>query len=73
MLLSVTNSFEGTIFVEPLVALGTVEDYITNLVPTLNTSQVNTLAAAYLDAGLDGTLNQAIAVMGECQSDLLMR
>lgn len=63
-----TNAFEGSIFVSASAgASGELTDYVTNLFPTLNSTQVTKVANAYLNIGLDNTTNQAIGIMGECK------
>lgn len=44
-----------------------LSEYVQDLFPTLSSSQVTTVANQYTDVGFDGTFNQAVAVMGECE------
>ncbi|KAJ7470963.1 alpha beta-hydrolase [Mycena latifolia] len=61
-LLAVTNTFEGTAFVNQSVAV-TAEQYSLNLFPKFGTAQADTVGALYAD---DGTqLFQVDAVQGE--------
>ncbi|KAJ7077237.1 Alpha/Beta hydrolase protein [Mycena epipterygia] len=61
-LLSVTNTFEGTAFVNQSVAV-TAAQYSLNLFPGFSTAQANTVGALY--AGLGTELFQVDAVQGE--------
>lgn len=64
---AVTNTFEGALFVSASASTnGTLTAYVEELFPLLSKSQVSSVVKAYTDIGLDGTLNQAIGVMGEC-------
>lgn len=68
ILFSITNTFEGTIFVNANdTASESLSDYVTQLFPTLSPSQVASVVEQYINIGLDGTYNQAIGVMGECE------
>ena len=63
-----TNTFEGTIFVNATFSAEmTVTDYITQLFPVFDESQINAAVAQYTDIGLDTVNDQAIAIMGECK------
>jgi cholinesterase len=64
-LLSVTNAFEGTIFVNQSTA-DTVQipQYISQLFPTIGPDAIKTATALY--AGLGTNIFQANAIMGEC-------
>ncbi|KAF7335518.1 COesterase domain-containing protein [Mycena venus] len=71
-LLSVTNTFEGTVFVNQNVAV-TAAQYSLDLFPDFGTPQANTVGSLY--ANLGNELFQVNAVQGECDylhlSDLL--
>ncbi|KAJ3568625.1 hypothetical protein NP233_g5590 [Leucocoprinus birnbaumii] len=74
--LSVTNSFEGTMFVNSRSAdTITTQDYMANLFPELTTEHIAAGAAQY--AGLGAPINQARAVMSEaifiCPTYFLLR
>jgi hypothetical protein len=63
---SVTNTFEGTRFVDPSTA-NTVQvaQYISQLFPTLGPKEIAAAQAQY--AGLGSNVSQVIAIMGECE------
>jgi len=61
-LLAVTNTFEGTVFVNQNVAV-TAAQYSSDLFPGFGTAQANTVGALY--AGLGTELFQVDAVQGE--------
>lgn len=62
-----TNTFEGTIFVNPnFTAEMTVEDYVTQLFPLFDQEQINATVAQYTGIGLNTVNDQAIGIMGEC-------
>lgn len=62
-----TNTFEGTIFVNPNISEEiTVEDYVTQLFPLFNQEQIKATVAQYTGIGLNTVNDQAIGIMGEC-------
>jgi carboxylesterase type B len=67
--LAFTNSFEGTIFVNPnFTAQQTVSDYVAQLFPNFNESQIKQAVAQYDNVStLTTTNDKAIAIMGECK------
>lgn len=69
VLLSVTNTFEGRVFVsESIVANQTVTDYISQLMPQFTEQEIKKAAQVYAGTGSssDDVLDKAIAIMGEC-------
>ncbi|KLO13416.1 cephalosporin esterase [Schizopora paradoxa] len=75
-LLAVTNQFEGTIFVSPTLAANlTLAQYVAQLVPQFNSTQVQTVVNLYENA-FDGTLNQVITMMTDsifvCPTHIMM-
>lgn len=66
----VTNSFEGTIFVNAnFSAQMTVTDYVTQLFPEFNETQINDTASLYNNIStLHTTNDKASGIMGECAS-----
>lgn len=62
-LLSVTNTFEGSIFVNTSSPL-TVPEYVANLFPLFGPEQIAGAVAQY--EGLGDTAFQITAIMGEC-------
>ncbi|KAJ3568627.1 hypothetical protein NP233_g5589 [Leucocoprinus birnbaumii] len=75
-LLAVTNSFEGSIFVNSSTAdTVTVEDYVPNLFPELTQEHIDAVSAQYADLG--APIDQVRAIMGEailiCPTYLLLR
>lgn len=71
-LLSVTNTFEGTIFVnENISSTSPLSNYVGQLFPTLSSGQVSAAVEQYTNIGLDGTFNQAVGIMGECECDMV--
>lgn len=73
-LLAVTNSFEGNVFVNATTftnASFTLPDYVTQLFPRLDASQIQDVVAAYSNVSdLPTILSQAEAVMGESEPSL---
>ncbi|KAL5513133.1 hypothetical protein ACEPAH_3531 [Sanghuangporus vaninii] len=67
LLLSVTNSFEGRIFVNSnFTANMTLEEYVGQLFPAFGEEQIKATLEHYSDVeGLDNLFNQSIAIMGE--------
>lgn len=62
------NTFEGSIFVNPNIsAEQTIEEYIANIFPLLNETQINATVAQYTGIGLDTINDQAIGIVGECK------
>jgi hypothetical protein len=59
----VTNTFEGTAFVNQSVSV-TAAQYSLNLFPNFTTAQANTAGALYADLGTQ--LFQVDAIQGEC-------
>ncbi|KAH8113825.1 cephalosporin esterase [Phellopilus nigrolimitatus] len=77
MLLSVTNTFEGTIFVNSTFSEEmSITDYVTQLFPLFNETQINETVSQYTGIGLDTVNDQAIGIMGEsifiCPTYLLL-
>ncbi|KDR83231.1 hypothetical protein GALMADRAFT_221150 [Galerina marginata CBS 339.88] len=77
-LLSVTNTFEGTGFVNQSTAdTVQVTNYVSQLFPNLGTTDAQTAAAMYASAGLGSNINQAIGIVGEsiiiCPTYYLLR
>jgi hypothetical protein len=69
MLLSVTNTFEGTVFVnQSTAATVQVTDYVSQLFPNFGPQETNAVAAQY--AGLGTNIFQMNAIMGECEYSL---
>jgi hypothetical protein len=65
-LLTVTNTFEGNIFVDQNTsATVQVADYVSQLFPNFGPQEANAAAAQY--AGLGTNLFQVNAIMGECE------
>jgi len=64
--LAVTNTFEGTIFVN-LSTASTVQipEYLVNLFPKLGEANVREGTAQY--ANLGSSIEQVIGIMGECE------
>jgi hypothetical protein len=69
--LSITNTFEGSVFTPP--SEKNVTDFIRQEFPFLRVQQVDKAASYYmaLDTTLPGSLDQSIAVLGECAYDSL--
>ena len=67
-MLSVTNSFEGRIFVNnEFVTNTTLEEYVGQLFPAFGEEQIKATVAQYSGVeGLDNLFNQSVAIMGEC-------
>ncbi|KAI0688126.1 cephalosporin esterase [Cytidiella melzeri] len=78
-LLMVTNTFEGTLFVDAnFSAEMTVAEYVTQLFPDFNENEVNDAVAQYSNvSSLDTTIDKTIAIMGEsifiCPTYLLLQ
>ncbi|KIM91618.1 hypothetical protein PILCRDRAFT_810905 [Piloderma croceum F 1598] len=72
VLLSVTNTFEGSTFTLPSETNTT--DFVRQMFPFLTAKQIDTAASYYtaLNTTLPTVLNQSIAVMGECSHVSLM-
>ena len=69
ILLSVTNTFEGTIFVnQNTSATVQVADYVSQLFPNFGPQQIQAAATQY--AGLGTNIFQVEAIMGECELSL---
>jgi hypothetical protein len=69
-LLSVTNAFEGNIFVnQSTSATVQVADYVSQLFPNFGPQETNAAAAQY--AGLGTNIFQVNAIMGECEHPFL--
>jgi hypothetical protein len=65
-LLSVTNAFEGTNFVnQNTSATVQVADYVSQLFPNFGPSEINAAVAQY--AGLGTNIFQMEAIIGECK------
>ncbi|TFY61377.1 hypothetical protein EVJ58_g4549 [Rhodofomes roseus] len=68
MLLSVTNSLEGYVFVDTSSPPTNLTAYVTELFPLLNETTVQSIVQTYADdEALSTTLSQIVAVMGECE------
>ena len=67
VLLAVTNQNEGNIFVDANETLK-ITDYISQLFPDMTHFEVEAAAAVYADYGT--AVEQAIMVMGDCESHL---
>jgi hypothetical protein len=66
ILLSVTNTFEGTVFVnQSTSATVQVADYVSQLFPNFGLQETTAVAAQY--AGLGTNIFQVNAIMGECE------
>lgn len=67
-LLAVTNTFEGTIFVNSnFSAQLTVQDYVAQMFPQFNQEQITAAAAQYTnDRALATNNDKDIGIMGEC-------
>ena len=66
IVLAVTNTFEGTIFVnQNTTATVQVTDYVTQLFPKFGPQVVDAVAAQY--AGMGKNIFQVNAIMGECE------
>jgi hypothetical protein len=66
ILLSVTNTFEGTTFVnQNTSATVQVADYVSQLFPNFGPREINAAATHY--AGLGTNIFQVNAIMGECE------
>jgi hypothetical protein len=64
--LGITNTNEGAIFVNSHRHIDTLEDYVSNAVPTLESVDIQRVVQAYSNiTGLDDTYSQAVAVQGE--------
>ncbi|KAJ7589890.1 Alpha/Beta hydrolase protein [Mycena floridula] len=75
-LYSVTNTFEGRLFIDPsTVDTVQVPNYLTQLFPLFTASDVNAAAARY--KGLGSSFDQVVAIMGEaifiCPTYFLLR
>jgi hypothetical protein len=65
-LLSITNTFEGDMFVDQKTsATVQVADYVSQLFPNFNLQEINAAAAQY--AGLGTNIFQVNAIMSECE------
>ena len=65
-LLSVTNSFEGNIFVDQNTSAAVqVADYVSQLFPNFGRQEIEAAAAQY--AGLGTNIFQMVAIVGECE------
>ncbi|PPQ68679.1 hypothetical protein CVT26_002961 [Gymnopilus dilepis] len=76
IVLTVTNAFEGTVFVnQTAAALMTPAEYVTQLFPNFNAAQIQATAAQYKGLGSNAFVNSAI--MGEsifiCPTYFLLR
>lgn len=68
-LLSVTNAFEGAIFVNPdIVSAIQIPSYLANLFPEFRDTEVAAGVAQYQNQGTP--VDQAIAILGECKSQV---
>lgn len=66
--MAVTNTFEGALFVDPSTA-DTVQipNYVAQLFPQFGPKEIDATVAQYKDLG--NNFFQAVAIMGECESD----
>ena len=65
-MLSVTNTFEGNIFVnQNTSATVQVADYVSQLFPNFGPQEISAAVAQY--AGLGANIFQVDAIMGECE------
>ena len=65
-MLSVTNTFEGNIFVnQNTSATVQVADYVSQLFPNFGPQEISAAVAQY--AGLGTNIFQVEAIMGECE------
>ncbi|KAI5119060.1 hypothetical protein M0805_001519 [Coniferiporia weirii] len=66
VLFSITNTFEGRIFVDSDITSNmSLSDYTSQLFPTFGESQIEATVRQYTGIGLDTVVDQAIAIMGE--------
>ncbi|KAI5117710.1 hypothetical protein M0805_003199 [Coniferiporia weirii] len=66
VLFSVTNTFEGRIFVDSDTTSNiSLSDYTSQLFPNFGDSQIEATVRQYTAIGLDTVVDQAIAIMGE--------
>ncbi|KDR78758.1 hypothetical protein GALMADRAFT_137768 [Galerina marginata CBS 339.88] len=74
-LLSVVNTFEGTVFVNQSATDVQISDYLPQLFPNLGAEEIQAATAQY--AGLGSNVSQAIAILGEsiliCPTYTLMK
>ena len=69
-MLSVTNTFEGTLFVnQSTAATVQVTDYVSQLFPGFGPAEINAVARQY--AGLGTNIFQVNAIMVECEYSLI--
>ena len=67
--LGVTNAAEGVIFVnETITENMTLAEYVAQLVPQFNATQIDATVAQYTGIGLNTVYDQAVAIMGDCTS-----
>lgn len=68
--LGVTNAFEGTVFVSPQYAANkTLSDYVAEIFPTFNETQIDETASVYNNISTLSTAGDRMgAVLGECTS-----
>ena len=65
-LLSITNTFEGNLFVDQNTsATVQVDDFVSQLFPDFGPQETNAVAAQYV--GLGTNIFQVNAIMGECE------
>lgn len=66
VLFAMTNALEGRIFVNPNVsATQTTEDYVRQIAPLFDSSQIQAAASLYEDIGLETVDEKAVAIHGE--------
>lgn len=65
--MAVSNTFEGRIFVNPIVSSEIdTYTYVQRLYPSFSTSNVQETVQQYTNIGLSTVDEQAVAIMGEC-------
>jgi hypothetical protein len=65
VLLAVTNSFEGLLFVSD--STSDLPTFVANVFPSFGSEQIHAVVAQYKDIGVETTLDHAVAIMGECE------
>ena len=66
VLLSVTNTFEGRLFVsQNFTENQTIAEYVAQIIPQFSDREIQETVAVYTGIGLDTVFDQATAIMGE--------
>ena len=66
VLLSVTNTFEGRLFVnENFTENHTINDFLAQLLPNFNEQHIRKTVELYADIGLDTVFEQATTILDE--------